>query len=126
MSAASFDFAPLLRPGLPPPAVKWTGLAKYNFTGGNNDPEQLPLDALMAAAAAVLAREGRTLATYGVENGPLGYLPLRRFLVDKLKATAGIVCTPEEVLVTSGSLQALDLVNGALLAPGDTVLIEQE
>jgi 2-aminoadipate transaminase len=30
------------------------------------------------------------------------------------------------VLITSGSLQALDLVNGALLAPGDTVLIEQE
>jgi 2-aminoadipate transaminase len=126
MSAASFDFTPLLRPGLPAPAVRWTGLAKYNFTGGNNDPEQLPLEALIAAADAVLAREGRTLATYGVENGPLGYLPLRRFLVDKLKATAGIVCTPEEVLITSGSLQALDLVNGALLAPGDTVLIEQE
>jgi 2-aminoadipate transaminase len=80
----------------------------------------------MAAAAAVLAREGRTLATYGVESGPLGYLPLRRFLVEKLKRTAGIVCTAEEVLITSGSLQGLDLVNGALLAPGDTVLIEQE
>ena len=72
------------------------------------------------------SREGRTLATYGLESGPLGYLPLRRFLVEKLKRTAGIACTAEEILVTSGSLQALDLVNGALLASGDTVLIEQE
>jgi 2-aminoadipate transaminase len=95
MTAASFDFAPLLRPGLPPPAPKWTGLAKYNFIGGNNDPEQVPLEALMAAAAAVLAREGRTLATYGLESGPLGYLPLRRFLVEKLKRTAGMVCAAE-------------------------------
>jgi 2-aminoadipate transaminase len=126
MTSGSFDFAPLLRPGLPPPAAKWTGLAKYNFIGGNNDAEQVPLDKLMAAAAAVLAREGRALATYGLESGPLGYLPLRQFLVDKLKRTAGISCAVDEVLITSGSLQALDLVNGALLAPGDTVLIEQE
>ena len=32
-----FDFAPLLAPGLPPPAAKWTGFAKYNFVGGHND-----------------------------------------------------------------------------------------
>jgi 2-aminoadipate transaminase len=126
MSPGAFDFAPLLRPGLPPPAPRWTGLAKYSFIGGNNDPEQVPLEALMAAAAAVLAREGRTLATYGLASGPLGYLPLRGFLVEKLKRTAGIACTAEEILITSGSLQGLDLVNGALLAPGDTVLIEQE
>jgi 2-aminoadipate transaminase len=35
-------------------------------------------------------------------------------------------CEPEDILVVSGSLQALDLVNGALLARGDTVLIEKE
>jgi 2-aminoadipate transaminase len=80
----SFDFTPLLRPGLPPAAARWTGSARYNFIGGNNDPEQVPLDELMAAANAVLAREGRTLATYGLANGPLGYLPLRSFLVEKL------------------------------------------
>ena len=44
----------------------------------------------------------------------------------KLKRDAGIVCRADEILVTSGSLQALDLVNGVLLARGDTVLIEQE
>src|SRR5207244_11808 len=39
---------------------------------------------------------------------------------------AGIACASDEILITSGSLQALDLVNGLLLARGDTVLIEQE
>ena len=34
----AFDFAPLLAPGLPPPALKWNGFAKYNFIGGHNDP----------------------------------------------------------------------------------------
>ena len=125
MSAASFDFAPLLRPGLPPPAAKWSGRARYSFVGGNNDADQVPVDGLVAAATAVLAREGTTLATYGLDSGPLGYLPLREFLVRKLSRAAGISCTADEVLITSGSLQALDLVNGALLAPGDTVLIEQ-
>ena len=126
MTAGTFDFAPLLRPGLPPPATKWTGLARYSFVGGNNDAEQVPVDGLIAAATAVLAREGTTLATYGLDSGPLGYLPLRAFLVEKLKRTAGISCTADEVLITSGSLQALDLVNGALLARGDTVVIEQD
>ena len=85
----AFDFAPLLRPGLPPPAVKYTGLPKYNFTGGNNDSDELPLDGLVAATNAVLKREGRTLATYGLASGPQGYRPLREFLVQKLKRDAG-------------------------------------
>jgi len=109
-----------LAPSLPPPAAKWTGFPKYNFTGGNNDADHVPVDRLIAAATAVLAREGATLATYGLASGPLGYRPLREFLADKLERTAGISCTADEILITSGSLQALDLVNGALLARGDT------
>ena len=112
--------------GLPPAAAKYTGLPKYNFTGGNNDSDEIPLDGLIAAANAVLKREGRTLSTYGLASGPQGYRPLREFLVQKLKRDAGITCTADEILVTSGSLQALDLVNGVLLSRGDTVIIEQE
>src|SRR5204863_1181240 len=56
----------------------------------------------------------------------LGYLPLREFLAGKLRQAAGIACGSDEILITSGSLQAIDLVNGLLLARGDTVLIEQE
>src|ERR1700692_3121151 len=126
MALDSFDFAPLLRPGLPPAAAKWTGLAKYNFIGGNNDAHEVPVDGLIAAITAVLAREGGTLPNYGLASGPLGYRPLREFLAAKLERDAGITCMADQILITSGSLQALDLVNGVLLAPGDTVLIEQE
>jgi 2-aminoadipate transaminase len=122
---ASFDFAPLFAAGLPAPAVKWTGFPKYNFVGGHNDASQIPLDGLIASAAAVLRREGRTLANYGLESGPLGYLRLREFLVEKLKRDAGISCAADEILVTSGSLQAIDLVNALLLDRGDTVVVEK-
>jgi 2-aminoadipate transaminase len=126
MSSAPFDFAPLLPSGLPPPAARWTGRVKFDFTGGNNDADRLPLDGLIAAADAVLRREGRTLSTYGLNSGPQGYLRLREFLVAKLKADAGIACAAEDILITSGSLQAIDIVNATLLARGDTVIIEQE
>ena len=126
MSSASFDFVPLLPAGLPPPVVRWTGRGKYDFTGGNNDPDGLPLDGLIAAAEAVLRREGRTLSTYGLNSGPQGYRPLREFLVAKLKADASIVCAADDILITSGSLQALDLVNATLLERGDTVIIEED
>jgi 2-aminoadipate transaminase len=126
MKERRFDFEPLLTSGLPPAAIKWTGWPKYNFTGGHNDAEQIPVEALIAAASSVLAREGRTLAKYGLESGPQGYLPLREFLVAKLKRDAGISCTADEILLVSGSLQALDLVNGAFLSPGDTIVCERD
>jgi 2-aminoadipate transaminase len=108
------------------PAVRWTGSAKYNFTGGNNDPDEVPLDGLVRAAQSVMTREGRTLSTYGLKSGPQGYRPLRVVLTTKLKRDAGIACTADDILIVSGSLQALDLVNGALLAKGDTVLVEMD
>src|SRR6201986_1336626 len=126
MTSAAFDFAPLLPPGLPAPAAKWTGLARYSFIGGNNDPDQVPVDGLIDAVNAVLKREGRSLATYGLASGPQGYRPLREFLVGKLKRDAGISCSADDIQIVSGSLQALDLVNHTLLARGDTVIIEQD
>ncbi len=126
MSLASFDFVPLLRAGLPPPAARWTGRVKYDFTGGNNDADSLPLDGLIAAVNAVLRREGRTLSTYGLASGPQGYRALREFLAAKLKGEAGIACTADDILITSGSLQALELVNATLLERGDTVIIEED
>ena len=126
MTSATFDFSPLLPAGLPAPAARWTGLAKYSFVGGNNDPEQVPVAGLIDAATAVLRREGRTLATYGLAHGPQGYRPLREFLTAKLKRDAGINCVADDILIVSGSLQALDLVNATLLARGDTVIVEQD
>jgi 2-aminoadipate transaminase len=126
MTTAAFDFTPLLPAGLPAPAAKWTGLAKYSFVGGNNDPDQVPVEGLIDAVNAVLRREGKTLATYGLASGPQGYLPLRQFLTAKLKRDGGIACAADDILIVSGSLQALDLVNATLLARGDTIIIERD
>src|SRR6202023_1552890 len=123
---SAFAFAPLLPAGLPAPAAKWTSLSKYSFIGGNIDPDQVPVEGLIDAVNAVLKREGKTLATYGLASGPQGYRPLRDFLTAKLKRDAGIDCVADDILIVSGSLQALDLVNQTLLARGDTVIIEQE
>ena len=80
MATEMFDYAELLRPDLPPPAVRWTGFPRYNFVGGHNDADSVPVEGLIAAANAVLGREGKTLSTYGLDSGPLGYRPLREFI----------------------------------------------
>jgi 2-aminoadipate transaminase len=126
MPAAAFDFAPLLPAGLPQAAARWTGHARYSFVGGNIDPEQVPVDGLIDAINAVMRREGKTLATYGLASGPQGHRGLREFLTAKLRRDAGIACSADDILLVSGSLQALDLVNQTLLARGDTVIVEQE
>ena len=124
--STAFDFAPLVPANIPAGAVKWTGSPKYNFTGGNNDSDELPLDGLISAAHSVLTREGRNLSTYNLAGGPQGYLRLREFLAAKLQRDAGMPCTADNILIVSGSLQALDLVNGVFLNPGDTVIVEQD
>ena len=85
MASGSFDFAPLLAPSLPPPAAKWTGFPKYNFTGGNNDADHVPVDRLIAAVTAVL---GQYLAQLCGEtrSGPSGAASPGR---DKRGITAG-------------------------------------
>jgi 2-aminoadipate transaminase len=125
LAVETFDYSALLRPDLPPAAAKWNGFPEYNFVGGHNDAASVPVDGLIAAAASVLRREGSTLAMYGLQSGALGYRPLREFVARKVAKDAGIACTPDEVLITSGSLQGLELVNQVLLAPGDTVLVEE-
>ncbi|QCK87760.1 PLP-dependent aminotransferase family protein [Phreatobacter aquaticus] len=121
-----FSLASLLRTGLPAPAARYAGFPAFNFVGGHNDPGSTPVDGLLEAITTVMRREGRTLATYGLESGPQGYLPLRDFLVSKLKRDADVSCTSDEILITSGSLQGIDLVNALLVGPGDTVIIEQD
>jgi 2-aminoadipate transaminase len=122
----AFDFGPLVPAGSPAPAARWTGLAKYSFIGGNNDPDGVPVEGLKAAIDTALTREGQSLATYNLGHGPQGYRPLRDFLSVKLARDARMACTADDIMLVSGSLQALDLVHGALLARGDTVICERD
>src|SRR5215469_351699 len=124
MTSAGFAYTNLFNRNLPPAAPPWTGFPKYNFIGGHNDPVRIPAAALAAAANAVLQRRGTDLALYNFD-GPQGYLGLRRLVVDKLAQRPAIKCTTDDVLITTGSGQAIDLVNGLLLERGDTVILEE-
>ncbi len=119
------DFDQLFARDLRPPAGRWRGSPPYNFTGGHTDAEIVPVEGLIAAAERVLRRDGRSLAAYSQGANPLGYAGLRAFLADKLASKRGIETSADDILITSGSLQGLDLVNEVLLERGDTVLMEQ-
>ena len=123
---APFDFAPCSRPARRRPPSCGRAFPSTISSAATTTPSTSRSRLWSTAATAVLRREGATLATYGLNSGPLGYRPLREFLAKKLKDHAGIGCSPDEILITSGSMQGLDLVNSLLLAKGDTVLIEQE
>ncbi|MFP6735980.1 MAG: PLP-dependent aminotransferase family protein [Rhodospirillales bacterium] len=121
----TFDYSSLLRRGLPPAAAQWTDFPEYNFIGGHNDEGAVPVDDFIKCAREVLSREGQTLATYGLASGAQGYLPLREFIAKTLNQRAGMQEEAQNILLVSGSLQALDLVNDVFLEPGDTVIAEE-
>lgn len=91
-----------------------------SFAGGLPAPEIFPLAEVEAAAHRVLAEHGRTALQYSTTEG---CLPLRELLVRHM-GRYGIQVTPDNVLITSGSQQALDLIGKLLLNPGDVVLTE--
>ncbi len=103
----------------------WSGFPQYNFVGGHIDRATVPVDDLLAAVTAGMQKTGSDLASYGLLSGPQGYLPLREYLVSKLERYSGMTCSADEILLTSGSLQGMDLVNQALLDAGDTVIVEE-
>jgi 2-aminoadipate transaminase len=124
MTATNIEYAKLFATGLPQGASRWEGFPPYNFIGGHNNPDEIPIEDLIESSARVLRQEGRGLATYNMRSGPLGYTGLREFLVEKLAHYRGVQAPTEEVLITSGSNQGIELINQVLLEPGDTVITE--
>lgn len=91
-----------------------------SFAGGLPDPATFPVEDLKAITGEVLDREGHLALQYGPTEGDLR---LRQELV-KWMAKDGIRCTPDQVLITIGSQQGLDLVGRVFLDPGDIVVLE--
>ena len=92
-----------------------------SFAGGLPAPEVFPLAEVEAAACRVLEEHGAAALQYSVTEG---YLPLRELLVRHM-ARYGIRVTPDNVIITTGAQQALDLIGKLLVNPGDAVLTEQ-
>ena len=118
-------FASHMAKGAPAPAARFAGFAQYYFIGGNNDPTQIPKDLLAKAAETVIKRDGHLIAIYNMGLGPLGYPPLRKFVADKMQRHRGITADGENVLITTGSNQGIDLVVAAMINPGDVVVLEE-
>jgi 2-aminoadipate transaminase len=91
-----------------------------SFAGGLPAPELFPVEALAAAHADVFARNGAAALQYGPTEG---HAPLRAWIADRMTAR-GLPATPEQVLITAGSQQGIDLAGKTLLDPGDLVAVE--
>jgi DNA-binding transcriptional MocR family regulator len=92
-----------------------------SFAGGIPDPALFPVGEAKAAYAAVLADASQAGSglQYSVSEG---YLPLRQWIVGHM-ASLGVDCEVDNIVVTSGSQQALDFLGRLLLSPGDTALV---
>ena len=111
-----------LVPATPPRPAPWAGRpVLYDFGGGRPDPASLPFAGLAQATAEVLQTEGRDALTYG--NGQ-GYDGLRDLVCWKLERREGLTVSRDEVFITNGSSQAINIVADTFLEPGDVVITE--
>src|ERR1700757_4202766 len=91
-----------------------------SFGGGLPAPDVFPVQRFEEACHKVLSEHGAQALQYGTTEG---YQPLREMIAHNL-ARYGILSTADNVLITSGSQQALDLIGKLLINPGDRVLVE--
>ncbi|MYC28619.1 MAG: PLP-dependent aminotransferase family protein [Chloroflexi bacterium] len=96
--------------------------AKYDFAVAYPDPDTLPLEGLADSLRVALEREGKGLALYPVSAG----LPsLREWVADKLARDRNMTVTPDDIVLTSGSGEAISMLIAALTDPGDVLLTEE-
>lgn len=101
--------------------LKWTQRPEMiSFAGGLPAPEVFPVERFQEACHKVLATQAATALQYGPTEG---YRPLREFIVAQM-SRYGIVAGVDNVLITSGSQQALDLIAKLLINRGDRLLVE--
>jgi 2-aminoadipate transaminase len=92
-----------------------------SFAGGLPAAETFPVAEFKTATQEVLTQHGSKALQYSTTEG---YPPLREYIVQRM-ARYGITAAPENVLITSGSQQALDVIGKVLINPGDQILTEQ-
>ena len=91
-----------------------------SFAGGIPDPALFPAQAFRQAMGQALSdAQCATSLQYSVSEG---YAPLRDWIAGQM-ALIGVPCTRDNILITSGSQQALDYLGKLMLSPGDTALV---
>ena len=107
----------------PSPAAYSAPLSPNGISFATSRPSRalFPLDEFRASCATVLARPD--LADILQLGSPGGYEPLRRYLLHQAREE-GLAGPSDDLIVTNGCQQALDLIGRVLLRPGDTVAVE--
>ena len=94
-----------------------------SFAGGLPNPISFPIDELKASVTHAIEESGAKLFQYSTTQG---YLPLRQHIADKYnRKQPGLDYKPEDVFITTGSQQALELISKVLLNKGDGIVIEE-
>ena len=92
-----------------------------SFAAGYPAPEVFPWEDLQSITAQILAKHDGNTLQYGATRG---YRPLIEHLLAATLKARGITARFEDVIITSGSQQGLDLVGRVLIDPGDPVIVE--
>ena len=93
-----------------------------SFAGGLPNPLSFPVEEIKRATAKVLDDDGENVLQYSTTKG---YLPLREYITKRYLKRFGLKISSDEILITSGSQQALDLAGKVFLDKGDDVVIEK-
>lgn len=91
-----------------------------SFAGGLPSPATFPVERIRNACADILSRDASAALQYGPTEG---YLPLREWVAARYSA-GGVKIAVNQVLITTGSQQGLDLLGKVLIDPGSRVLVE--
>ncbi len=93
-----------------------------SFAGGLPNPGFFPAEEIARASTKVLTDDGRNVLQYSTSEG---YLPLREFISERYLRKNGLKIEPDEILITNGSQQGIDLIGKVFLNKGDRVVIER-
>lgn len=92
-----------------------------SFAGGLPAPELFPVDEIIEISRLVLEEKGMSALQYTTTEG---YAPLRKWIAERMNLTRGTSFDQDNILITHGSQQALDLTGKVFLDEGDYVLCE--
>ena len=102
--------------------LKKTAQGEYiSFASGLPDPSLFPAEKIALITQEILASDSRAALQYGAADG---YAPLKAWVAERLRQRGLTEATPEHILITHGSQQALDLTARLFLDEGSPVLIE--
>ncbi len=92
-----------------------------SLAGGNPDPEIFPVEEFQEAAS-IITERGKEILQYGATGG---YDPLKEFISGWMAPRMGRITALDEMCITTGSQQVMDLFAAVMLDPGDVVIVEE-